>query len=231
MDINTAKIEIEALRDKIRYHSKLYYENDAPEISDYEYDSLIHNLEQLELQYPEYALPDSPTKQVGYTPSGKFEPVVFDRPMLSLGDIFNYDEVRNFCEKIYNMGIRPSFVCELKIDGIASSLTYKKGFFTLGSTRGDGSVGENITENLTENLTVNITDDAVNGSELAANETAVVDANNTNASSDIDEGDVLKKQTFIVSENETGQYKGMEPGTYVLYYTENDGPIKIDKVG
>ena len=90
---------------------------------------------------------------------------------------------------------------------------------------------ENITENLTENLTVNITDDAVNDSELAANETALVDANNTNASSDIDEGDVLKKQTFTVTANETGQYKGMEPGTYVLYYTENDGPIKIDKVG
>jgi hypothetical protein len=90
---------------------------------------------------------------------------------------------------------------------------------------------ENITDNLTENLTVNITDDAVNGSEVAANETAVVDANNTNASSDIDEGDVLKKQTFTVTANETGQYKGMEPGTYVLYYTENDGPIKIDKVG
>ena len=70
--------------------------------------------------------------------------------MLSLGDIFNYDEVRSFCEKIYNMGITPTFVCELKIDGIASSKTYKKGFFTLGSTRGNGSVGENITQNLKE---------------------------------------------------------------------------------
>ena len=87
----------------------------------------------------------------------------------------------------------------------------------------------NLTENITENLTANATD--VNASAVIDNKT-VNDANNTNASSDaIDEGDVLKKQTSTVSENETGQYKGMEPGTYVLYYTENDGPIKIDKVG
>ena len=89
---------------------------------------------------------------------------------------------------------------------------------------------ENLTDNITENLTVNLTDD-VNGSEAANNETALVDLNDTNASSDdIDPGDVLKKQTFTVTENETGQYKGMEPGTYVLYYTDNDGPIKIEKV-
>ena len=87
----------------------------------------------------------------------------------------------------------------------------------------------NLTENITENLTANATD--VNASAVIDNKT-VNDVNNINASSDaIDEGDVLKKQTFTVSENETGQYKGMEPGTYVLYYTENDGPIKIDKVG
>ena len=142
------KKKIYELTQLLNKYRKEYYELDSPTISDYEYDSLIHNLEQLELQYPEYALPDSPTKQVGYTPSGKFESVVFEKPMLSLGDIFNYDEVRSFCEKIYSMGINPSFVCELKIDGIASSLTYAKGFFSLGSTRGDGSVGENITENL-----------------------------------------------------------------------------------
>ena len=87
----------------------------------------------------------------------------------------------------------------------------------------------NLTENITENLTANATD--VNASAVIDNKT-VNDANNTNPSSDaVDEGDVLKKQTFTVSANETGQYKGMEPGTYVLYYTENDGPIKIDKVG
>ena len=88
---------------------------------------------------------------------------------------------------------------------------------------------DNLTDNITENLTVNTTD--VNASAIIDNQT-VNDANDTNASSDaIDEGDVLKKQTFTVSENETGQHEGMEPGTYVLYYTENDGPIKIEKVG
>lgn len=142
------KNKIYELTQLLNKYRKEYYEQDAPTISDYEYDSLIRNLEQLEEQYPEYALPDSPTKQVGYTASSQFEKVVFEKPMLSLGDIFNYDELRSFCEKIYNMGIHPTFVCELKIDGIASSLTYNKGFFTLGSTRGDGQVGENITENL-----------------------------------------------------------------------------------
>ena len=88
---------------------------------------------------------------------------------------------------------------------------------------------ENLTDNITQNLTANTTD--VNASAVNANKT-VNDANNTNASSNaVDSGDVLKKQTFTVSENETGQHEGMEPGTYVLYYTENDGPIKIEKVG
>ena len=142
------KNKIYELTQLLNKYRKEYYEQDAPTISDYEYDSLMRNLEQLEEQYPEYALPDSPTKQVGYTASNQFEKVVFEKPMLSLGDIFNYEELRSFCEKIFNMGIHPTFVCELKIDGIASSLTYNRGFFTLGSTRGDGQVGENITENL-----------------------------------------------------------------------------------
>ena len=142
------KNKIYELTQLLNKYRKEYYEQDAPTISDYEYDSLMRNLEQLEDQYPEYALPDSPTKQVGYSASNQFEKVVFEKPMLSLGDIFNYDELRSFCEKIFNMGVSPTFVCELKIDGIASSLTYNKGFFTLGSTRGDGQVGENITENL-----------------------------------------------------------------------------------
>lgn len=142
------KNKIYELTQLLNKYRKEYYELDAPTISDYEYDSLIHNLEQLELQYPQYALPDSPTKQVGYQASNQFSKVVFEKPMLSLGDIFNYDEVRSFVSKINNMGYYPKFVCELKIDGIASSLTYNKGFFTLGSTRGDGHVGENITANL-----------------------------------------------------------------------------------
>ena len=142
------KQKIYELTELINKYRKEYYELDAPTISDYEYDSLIHNLEVLEQEYPEYAFPNSPTKQVGYVPSSQFEKVEFEKPMLSLGDIFNYDEVRGFVEKINNMGYFPTFVCELKIDGIAASVSYTKGFFTLGSTRGNGIIGENITDNL-----------------------------------------------------------------------------------
>lgn len=142
------KQKIYELTELINKYRKEYYELDAPTISDYEYDSLIHNLEVLEQQYPEYAFLNSPTKQVGYVPSSQFEKVEFEKPMLSLGDIFNYDEVRGFVEKINNMGYFPTFVCELKIDGIAASVSYTKGFFTLGSTRGNGIIGENITDNL-----------------------------------------------------------------------------------
>lgn len=142
------KQKIYELTELINKYRKEYYELDAPTISDYEYDSLIHNLEVLEQQYPEYAFLNSPTKQVGYVPSSQFEKVEFEKPMLSLGDIFNYDEVREFVEKINNMGYFPTFVCELKIDGIAASVSYTKGFFTLGSTRGNGVIGENITDNL-----------------------------------------------------------------------------------
>lgn len=142
------KQRIYELTERLNKYRKEYYEQDAPTISDYEYDSLIHNLEELEKEYPEYALPNSPTKQVGYTAQTQFEKVIFEKPMLSFGDIFNYDEVREFVNRIYNQGFHPTFVCELKIDGIASSITYNKGFLTLGSTRGNGSVGENITENV-----------------------------------------------------------------------------------
>lgn len=142
------KQKIYDLTEKLNKYRKEYYELDAPTISDYEYDSLIHNLEVLEEQYPEYALPTSPTKQVGYIAQTQFEQVVFDKPMLSFGDIFNYEEVEEFVNRIYNMGVNPTFVCELKIDGIASSITYNKGFLALGSTRGNGQVGENITENV-----------------------------------------------------------------------------------
>lgn len=148
VDVKDVKQKIYELTEKLNKYRREYYEEDAPTISDFEYDSLIHNLEVLEDKYPEYALPNSPTKQVGYVASSQFEKVVFDKPMLSLGDIFNYDEVREFVQKINNMGYFPTFVCELKIDGIASAITYNKGFFTLGSTRGNGQVGENITDQL-----------------------------------------------------------------------------------
>ncbi len=143
-----AKEKIFRLTELINKYRKEYYEQDNPTISDFEYDSLIRNLEDLEKEYPEYAFADSPTKVVGYVANNAFEKINFKQAMLSLADIFNYDEVREFDAKIKNQGYNPTYVCELKIDGIASSITYEAGFLKLAATRGNGLVGENITENV-----------------------------------------------------------------------------------
>ena len=143
-----AKERIFKLTDLINKYRREYYELDSPSISDFEYDSLIRNLEELEKEYPEYAFPNSPTKLVGYVASNAFEKVRFKNPMLSLADIFSYDEVKEFYNRIISAGFSPTFVCELKIDGIASSIYYESGFLKLASTRGNGLEGENITENV-----------------------------------------------------------------------------------
>ncbi len=146
--MKSIKEKIYSLTETLNKYRYEYYELDKPSVSDFEYDSLLHNLEQLEKEYPEYAFADSPTKKVGYTPATSLEKIVFTNPMLSLGNIFNYQEVEAFCNHIENMGLKPTYVCELKIDGIAVSLSYDKGFLSYGATRGDGLVGENITNNL-----------------------------------------------------------------------------------
>ncbi len=148
MDRKEAKQEIYKLTELINKYRKEYYEEDNASISDFEYDSLIRNLEELEHEYPEYAFSNSPTKQVGYVANNNFEKIEFEKPMLSLADIFNYDELREFDNRIKQTGVNPTYVCELKIDGIASSINYDKGFLKLASTRGNGLVGENITENV-----------------------------------------------------------------------------------
>lgn len=148
MDRTEAKEKIFRLTELINKYRKEYYEEDNPSISDFEYDSLIRDLEELEKEFPEYAFDSSPTKQVGYVASSAFEKITFEHPMLSLADIFNYDEVREFDAKIKASGVKPTYVCELKIDGIASSVYYEAGFLKLASTRGNGQVGENITENV-----------------------------------------------------------------------------------
>ena len=148
MNKQNAKERIYHLTELINKYRKEYYELDSPTISDFEYDSLIKNLEDLEKEFPEYAFEDSPTKLVGYVANNSFEKIAFEKPMLSLGDIFNYDEVREFHQRILNTGCKPTYVCELKIDGIASNVKYENGFLKLASTRGDGLVGENITENI-----------------------------------------------------------------------------------
>ena len=142
------KEKIYELTERLNRYRYEYYILNNPTVSDVEYDSLLRELEALEVMHPVYALPSSPTKAVGYTPTSGLSKIVFEKPMQSLQNAFNREEVLAFDERIHKEGFHPSYVCELKIDGIASSITYQQGLYVLTSTRGDGSVGENITENM-----------------------------------------------------------------------------------
>lgn len=146
---NTAKRRIDELRELLAHHSYLYYVEDAPQISDYEYDKLFYELVALEEKYPEFDSPTSPTKRVGGKALDKFEKVTHAVRMGSLADVFSYDEVRDFVAKTNEkLGKATVFSVEPKIDGLSVSLVYENGEFSLGSTRGDGTVGENVSENL-----------------------------------------------------------------------------------
>ena len=142
------KERIEKLQKDLNHYAYLYYVNDAPAISDYEYDMLYRELVTLESKYPEYITPYSPTQRVGSKVEGGFTKVVHGRPMLSLSNVFNDDEVRAFDNRIQKeLGHAPTYVVELKIDGLAVNLHYKNGLFVKAVTRGDGKVGEDITLN------------------------------------------------------------------------------------
>ena len=148
MTVTEAKKRAELLREQIAYNSKLYYENDAPEISDYEYDMMFRELTKLEEQFPEIKTSDSPTARVGGKALDKFEKFNHAVRMGSLTDVFSFDELRDFLMRMEE--ITPSLVysVEPKIDGLSVSLTYEKGVFVLGATRGDGEYGEDVTANL-----------------------------------------------------------------------------------
>lgn len=140
---------IKELREKIEYHNKKYYEEDTPEITDYEYDLMLRELKNLEQQYPELATPESPTKKIGGKAKRGAKKIAHDVPMLSLDDRFSREEVADFITKIQNEVKDPVFIVEYKIDGLAVALRYRDGKFVEGMTRGDGvSYGEDITENL-----------------------------------------------------------------------------------
>ena len=128
--------------------SRNYYELDNPTITDQEYDDFYRELEQLEKQYPEYIRDDSPTKRMGGKVIDEFKKVTHEVPMMSLGDIFNEDEVREFDKRIKKTIKNPTYVCELKIDGLSVSLLYKNGKLVRGATRGNGVIGEDITHNV-----------------------------------------------------------------------------------
>ena len=145
----SAKKEIEKLRDEIRRHEELYYVQDSPEISDVEYDQLIENLQALEEANPELITPDSPTQRVGGRPSEGFPEVAHKRPMLSLDNSYNIDELRAFDERCRRLadGRQIEYVAELKIDGLSIALHYENGVLSRGVTRGDGRIGEEVTQN------------------------------------------------------------------------------------
>lgn len=148
-DLKKARLEIEELRKEINYHSELYYNQDAPEISDYEFDMLMNKLKALEKKFPMLITVSSPTQKVGGSAKAGFEQVEHQVPMQSLNDVFSYEEVENFINKITEeYGDQVEFVVETKIDGLSVSLEYVDGKLVKGSTRGNGIVGEDITNNL-----------------------------------------------------------------------------------
>ena len=142
-------VEIEKLRNEIRRHEDLYYVQDSPEISDLEYDQLLSKLQALEEAHPELITPDSPTQRVGGRPAEGFPEVVHRRPMLSLDNSYNIDELRAFDQRCQRLaeGRQLDYVAELKIDGLSLSLQYESAVLTRGVTRGDGRIGEEVTQN------------------------------------------------------------------------------------
>src|SRR5581483_4021243 len=144
------KARAEALRDKIRYHEYRYYVLDDPEISDAEFDRLINELKQLEADHPELITPDSPTQRVGGKPREGFVKIPHSSPMLSLDNSYNEEELRDWERRVHELSGMKSveYVCELKLDGLSMALRYENERLVAGITRGDGSVGEDVTANV-----------------------------------------------------------------------------------
>ena len=148
MNVKEAESRIKYLREQIVYNSKLYYESDAPKISDFEYDMMFRELGELEAQFPELDDPASPTKRVGGKALDKFEKFTHSVQMGSLTDVFSYEELEEFINKTDAILGGAEYSVEPKIDGLSVSLIYENGKFVRGATRGDGFIGEDVTENL-----------------------------------------------------------------------------------
>jgi DNA ligase (NAD+) len=148
--------KIEILREQIRRHEHLYYVLDAPEISDAEFDRLMQELKRLEAAHPELLTPDSPSQRVGGKPREGFVKVTHSRPMLSLDNAFSEEELRNWDRRVHELAGTSAveYVCELKLDGMSLALTYEKSGLAAGVTRGDGSIGEDVTANVRTMRTV-----------------------------------------------------------------------------
>jgi DNA ligase (NAD+) len=149
MEFETAKSRVQELRDLLNQYGYEYYVLDQPSVPDAEYDKLMNELIKIEESFPELKTADSPTQRVGGQVLDAFEKVQHQTSMLSLGNAFNEEDLRDFDRRVRQVvGDEFSYVCELKIDGLAVSLRYEDGYLVLGATRGDGTIGENITENL-----------------------------------------------------------------------------------
>ncbi len=146
--MNDIKKEINELTDLLLYHSRKYYVEDSPEISDYEYDMLLRKLKQLESDYPQYKLDYSPTQRVGGEVLSQFETVHHEVPLKSLQDVFSFGELLEFDERVRKEISDPEYAVELKIDGLSVALEYKNGVLFNGVTRGNGIDGEDVTANI-----------------------------------------------------------------------------------
>ena len=148
MDIIPAERRIKELTEQLEYHNNLYYNKDDPEISDYEYDKMLRELEELEKQYPQFKSPLSPTSRVGGMAGEKFSPVVHTVPLESLHDSFSHAEMRDFDRRVHEVVPDVTYIVEPKFDGLSVACEYQNGVFVRGSTRGDGITGEDVTDNL-----------------------------------------------------------------------------------
>src|SRR5246127_2153838 len=145
-----AEKKIEALREKIRHHEYQYFVLDTPEISDQEFDKLTKQLKDLEAEPPELITPDSPTQRVGGKPREGFVKVRHSSPMLSLDNTYSEEELRAWERRVHELSGRSEvdYVCELKLDGMSLALVYEDGRLVRGVTRGDGTIGEDVTLNI-----------------------------------------------------------------------------------
>ena len=149
MDVNESKERVDFLVDKLNYYNYQYYQNDTSEISDIEFDQLLHELQEIEFKFPELLKTNSPTQRVGGGITKNFDTVTHKRPMLSLSNSYSEDEIKDFDKRVRK--VLPNelieYVCELKFDGVAISLNYENGILDYATTRGDGKQGDNITTN------------------------------------------------------------------------------------
>lgn len=148
MELEQAQKRAEELRALIEKNNRLYYDQDAPELEDYQYDALTRELRELEESFPQLVSEASPTQRVGGTASSRFAKVTHAVKMESLLDAFSFEELRDFDRRVRDAGVQPEYVVEIKIDGLSCSLEYENGALVRASTRGDGVVGEDVTANV-----------------------------------------------------------------------------------